>query len=99
MQIGERLRAGLFTGSCGLLLAVVLALCGCGGADQPPLPGVTMYHIRDLGTLGGASSDALGINQAGQVVGRSDTSGSVVYHAFLWDPGTEQMTDLGTFGG
>jgi len=48
--------------------------------------------VTDLGTLGGLSSDAFGINGAGQIVGGSDSgSGS---RAFLWDNGT--MTDLGT---
>ena len=37
--------------------------------------------IRDLGTLGGASSRALGISN-GQVVGTSETSSGE--HAFLW---------------
>lgn len=99
MQIAERLRTGLFTVGCVTVFAVVVALCGCGGGDSPPLPGATEYYVQDLGTLGGQSSDALGTNEAGQVVGRSDTSGSVIYRAFLWDPGTEQITDLGTFGG
>jgi probable HAF family extracellular repeat protein len=49
--------------------------------------------MRDLGTLGGSSASAYGINAACQVVGQSLTSfGS--YHAFLWQNGT--MTDLNT---
>jgi probable HAF family extracellular repeat protein len=39
--------------------------------------------MRDLGTLGGLSSDGLGINDAGHVVGYSDTPTS--QHAFLFD--------------
>ena len=54
--------------------------------------------LRDLGTLGGRSSNAFGINERGQVVGESDTGrtdndGSPVRHAFLWHDG--RMTDLG----
>ncbi len=55
------------------------------------------YVITDLGTLpGGGLSEALAINNAGQIVGRAyDSAGR--QRAFLWDNGT--MTDLGTLGG
>jgi probable HAF family extracellular repeat protein len=39
--------------------------------------------LEDLGTLGGAFSDATGINEQGWVVGQSETA-SGEYHAFLW---------------
>jgi probable HAF family extracellular repeat protein len=55
------------------------------------------YEIIDLGTLGGKSSSADAINDAGQLIGESyTTSGSE--HAFFWDP-ESGMIDLGTFGG
>ena len=54
------------------------------------------YTVTDLGTLGGSSSQAYGINDAGQVVGKADTS-SGLSHAFLWSQGT--MNDLGTVDG
>lgn len=54
----------------------------------------TSGTMIDLGTLGGDGSQALAINEAGQVVGRSDFSPtSPFHHAFLWQHGT--MTDLG----
>ena len=57
--------------------------------------------LTDLGTLGGRSSEAVGINRRGQVVGTSDLPGSTQRslrrHAFLWQDG--KMTDLGTLGG
>lgn len=58
----------------------------------------------DLGTLD-ADSDALDVNSAaldintsGKIVGHSTTS-SGEHHAFLWDPATATMRDLGTLGG
>jgi probable HAF family extracellular repeat protein len=56
------------------------------------------YSITDLGTLGGARSEAYGINNSGQVVGKAATAGD--YHAFLYDGTvTPPMQDLGTLGG
>jgi probable HAF family extracellular repeat protein len=60
--------------------------------------------ISDLGTLGGANSEALGINVWGKIVGSADTTftvdpslGFAPFHAALWSNGTQ--TDLGTLGG
>jgi probable HAF family extracellular repeat protein len=63
------------------------------GGLVPPNSG----SIRDLGTLGGSSSKANGVNIYGQVVGVSETA-SGEQHAFLW---TESggIVDLGTLGG
>ena len=52
---------------------------------------------QDLGTLGGATSVAYGINELGQVVGYSTTA-TGDRHAFLWTAGVG-MQDLGTLGG
>lgn len=52
--------------------------------------------MSDLGTIGGYSSDALDVNNLGQVIGESWTVDSS-RHAFLWQDGA--MADLGTLGG
>ncbi|WP_353072030.1 hypothetical protein [Tunturiibacter gelidiferens] len=55
----------------------------------------------DLGNLGGdgkfAGIYAAGLNNHGQVVGVSDTTGDQSFHAFLWEQG--RITDLGTLTG
>jgi len=48
--------------------------------------------MQDLGTLGGNSSSAAGINASGQIVGRSTTTGEVATHGFLYSGGI--MYDL-----
>ncbi len=56
-----------------------------------------LYHITDLGTLGGVNSYAAGINASGQVTGYSLIINGVANHAFFYDGAT--MHDLGTLGG
>jgi probable HAF family extracellular repeat protein len=55
-------------------------------------------QIRDLGTLGGSFSRALGISTRGDVVGLSNTTGDQQVHAFRWTE-HDSMQDLGTLGG
>jgi probable HAF family extracellular repeat protein len=52
--------------------------------------------MRDLGTLGGRASQALGINDAGVIVGLASASNGVA-HPFVYKDGV--MTDLGFSGG
>jgi probable HAF family extracellular repeat protein len=55
------------------------------------------FSVTDLGTLGGKTSVAFAINARGQVVGWSNTAGSPLPRAFLWEGGL--LRDLGTLGG
>ena len=60
------------------------------------------YTITDIGTFGGTSSRANGINNRGQVVGYAYTSGDATYHAFRTaanQPINPATDDLGTLGG
>jgi probable HAF family extracellular repeat protein len=54
--------------------------------------------IKDLGTLGGNESTALGINTNGWIVGNSLTTGKGLLHGFLWTP-TTGMVDFTTLAG
>jgi len=78
--------------SLGTSLLAATASAGGGG-----------YQFIDLGTLGGANSSALGLNDAGQVVGWAEipgcttTNGFPCKRAFLWENGV--MTDLGFLPG
>ena len=53
--------------------------------------------VSDLGTLGGQSSYAFAVNDAGQVVGAANRADGA-QHAFSWTSGAG-MSDLGTLGG
>ena len=54
---------------------------------------------QSLGSLGGQFGMALGINDAGVIVGQSSLEGDAVRHAFVWDPATLVMTDIGVLPG
>lgn len=61
----------------------------------PSTPSGEPATMIDLGTLGGTESVAFGINNLGIVVGRADTAEPGVSRAFLWDPNTDDIEDLG----
>jgi probable HAF family extracellular repeat protein len=84
----------------GLLVAMAVALFGVGLRTAESQTTTTpKMQVQDLGTLGGSSSHAMGINDSGKVVGYSFTSDGA-QHAFLYDASaTPKMLDLGTLGG
>jgi probable HAF family extracellular repeat protein len=51
------------------------------------------YTVTDLGTLGGFSGDAFGVNNFGQVVGVSALS-NANFHGFQWDTTLTDITPL-----
>lgn len=80
--------------SCALAALLAASITTVwGGDDVHPR---FRYQVINLGSLGGNSSSALGINTSGQVVGWSTTV-SGQRHAFMYSNGL--MTDLGTFIG
>jgi probable HAF family extracellular repeat protein len=86
------------------IIGAILLLAGFGsGAGATDLEAVSKntnktITMTDLGSLGDGfdGAEATGINNKGQVVGRSITS-HYDEHAFIWENGV--MTDLGTLGG
>ena len=88
--------------TAALLALAILALAGAPAqaAGEWPAGLVTSlaqprYTITDLGALGGATSQGMGTNDEGQVVGAFQAGSTM--QAFLWDDGT--MTGLGSLGG
>jgi probable HAF family extracellular repeat protein len=77
---------------CAVIVTAALATAGSALAAPP-----AGWIATDLGTLGGSSSHATAVNNAGVVVGDSDT-GSGTIHAFSRAPGGT-MHDLGTLPG
>lgn len=85
MRIGNTIRA-----AWGISLAFLLLAPAAG--SPPSMP---PYTLDDLGDLGGGESQALGISEAGMVVGRSALATGAM-HPFASD---RRMADLGTLTG
>ena len=72
------------------------AAAGATAAAPTVAPEPPRYTLVALGTLGGATSQALAINERGDVVGDSSRSDGST-HGFLWRDG--KMADLGVLPG
>ncbi len=80
-----------------ILVYVLLLVVGACGES---VAGTVLYQVTDLGDIGGGFTTAYGINDNGQVVGKSRVTNdpNSAEHAFLYSNG--QITDihnLGTF--
>src|SRR5688572_6257594 len=75
------------------LVAAAMLLCAASHADDKFTYAVNSVTVTDLGTLGGSSSSANDINDAGNIVGLAlGPSGG--HHAFFYSGGV--MLDIGT---
>jgi probable HAF family extracellular repeat protein len=81
-RVGGRILTALAAVAAGLVLAAPA--------------GAAAYQVVDLGTLGGPSSGATDLNNAGAAVGWAATAGGRV-HAVVWRAG--RIIDIGTLGG
>jgi probable HAF family extracellular repeat protein len=93
---------GDLTGANGKKASEALAINNNGQIVGYAVNGASQYHayrwqtntMTDLGTLGGSSSDAWGINAGNVVVGKSTLVGDLVEHAFIAVSNT--LVDLNT---
>jgi probable HAF family extracellular repeat protein len=89
------MRASTSIGRVGGRPLIVMAVVAASLALAAPA-GAASYRVIDLGTLGGRSSGATDLNDAGAVVGWSRTPGGQT-HAVVWRAG--RIVDIGTLGG
>jgi probable HAF family extracellular repeat protein len=89
------MRASTSIGRAGGRVLTLMAVIAAGLALAAPA-GAASYRVIDLGTLGGGSSGATDLNEAGAVVGWSRTPAGQV-HAVVWRAG--RIVDIGTLGG
>src|SRR2546427_4871228 len=86
------------SGTVFSVILSVLIILGLAIAPVSAAADEAVISRVDLGTLGGASSYATDLNNAGTVVGWSQTAAGID-RAFRWTAGTAGMEDLGTLPG
>ncbi len=100
---GRRVARLVFVAAPILGLSLMAGCGGGGGGGNSVAPAPTApasgpeYTATDLGTLGGDSSAALGLNDAGHAVGWTHLPAVAADRAFLF-PG-QAMQDIGSLGG
>lgn len=77
-------------------LAAILTLACAASPPAPGAAGPARYTVTDVGTLGGATSEAFGLSASGQVVGQSETADGR-RHAFLYFPAGYQIRATGAY--
>ncbi len=110
MKIAKRIYGSMVGVALALVAGIPVARSAAPADPPAPSPAATGWTLTALGTLGGDSSRANAINDAGQVVGAADTSlknpanagGRMIRdpffaHAFLYADG--KMQDLGALNG
>ena len=63
------------------------------GLRRQPIDSLLLTVMTDMGTLGGDNSDAIWINERGDVTGSADLPGFNLHDAVVWKDG--KMIDLG----
>ena len=97
----SRHRTRRFALACAGLLSVGVVAPVLGATTLPGVASAATVVTgpTDLGTLVGfASSEAVDVNDAGQVVGTSCTTGDTLCHTFLWTH-ADGIRDLHTLPG
>lgn len=69
-----------------------------GGGSRAFITGPDGQGMTLLGTLGGHTTFALGMNKSGVLVGFAGNADGSAHHAFVTDPGGGQLRDLGVPG-
>jgi probable HAF family extracellular repeat protein len=74
------------------------ALCGLMFFGAVRFASGEFYYVKDLGTLGGSTSQAYALNNSGQVVGYSNISNNLYAHAVLFSGSGSNNIDLDSQG-